>query len=113
MGCNCKVSENSSSRSTNENVPVSQTIVKYTAKIIGFLLGILLLPLIVLGIIWFMFDIIVLNKDVDLSILLKKIIKVNKALMSDDEDEEDDDDDYEITEEDEDDYITENVEEIK
>jgi hypothetical protein len=109
MSCNCKTSGASTS-STGE--VKSKTVVdnglKYSAKIIGFLIGVLLLPLIMLGIIWFMFDTIVLNKEVDLTIILKKIVKINKAILDDDEVE-----DYEDLEEDEIGYITQNVEEIK
>lgn len=112
MGCNCKTSGTSTS-STGKAKPKSvvDNGLKYSAKIIGFLIGVLLLPLIMLGIIWFMFDTIVLNKEVDLTIILKKIVKINKAILEDDEEE--DDEDYEDLDEDEIGYITENVEEIK
>ena len=112
MACNCKTSGASKS-STGEIKPKSvvDNGLKYSAKIIGFLIGILFLPFIMLGIVWFMFDIIVLNKEVDLTIILKKIVKINKAILEDDEEEEDDD--YEDLDENEIDYITENVEEIK
>jgi hypothetical protein len=115
MGCNCKVS-GGGSQIQDKLEPKSgvQMLLKYTAKILGFLIGVLLLPLMVIGIIWFMFDIIVLNKDVDLSIFLKKVVKINKALMEDDEDDEDEEDDYdEEIDYESDEYITENVEEIK
>lgn len=116
MGCNCKSGASGSTSSTEntESKSIVQIGLKYSAKIIGFLIGILLLPLIILGIVWFMFDTIVLNKEVDLTIILKKIVKINKVVFQDDdEDEEDVDDDDEEFEDDEDDYITENVEEIK
>lgn len=116
MACNCKVSNGGSQDKNSvqgefEQESGVQKFVWYSAKIIGFLLGVILLPIIVVVIIWFMFDIIVLNKEVDLRIILKKIVKINKAIMADDEDEDDDYDeeiDYEVEE-----YITENVEEIK
>ncbi len=117
MGCNCKVSnggsqDKSTVQSDFEQESGVQNFVRYSAKIIGFLMGVILIPIIVVGIIWFMFDIIVLNKEVDLRIILKKIVKINKAIMTDDEDEEDEDYDEEIDYEVEE-YITENVEEIK
>ncbi len=111
MGCNCKVSDSQVQNKFEQKSGV-QKVLKYTAKILGFLIGVLLLPLMVIGIIWFMFDIIVLNKDVDLSILLKKVIKINKALIEDDVDEEEEEYDEEIDYQ-LDEYITENVEEIK
>lgn len=114
MSCNCKTSGASIS-STGEAKPKSvvDNGLKYSAKIIGFSIGLVLLPLIMLGIIWFMFDTIVLNKEVDLTIILKKIVKINKAILESDDDEEEDDEDYEDLGEDEIEYITENVEEIK
>ncbi len=114
MGCNCKVSNSNSKGQGQDNSkrePAFQNFVKYSAKIIGFLIGMVLMPIIVVAIIWFMFDIMVLNKEVDLRKVLMKIIKINKAIMTEDVEE---DEDYEnegdfLLEE----YITENVEVIK
>lgn len=105
--CNCKVSGDNQDNSTITTFSI-QNVLKYSAKIVGFLIGILLLPLIIVAIIWFMFDIMVLNKDVNLAIILSKIVKINKAILEDDE-EEDEYFEYDENEE----YITENVEEIK
>lgn len=117
MGCNCKSGASSTSTSSTqktESSSVVQTFFKYSAKIMGFLIGVLLLPFIMLGVIWFMFDTIVLNKEVDLTLILKKIVKINKVVFQDDDEEEDDDyEDYEDLDDDEIGYITENVEEIK
>jgi len=115
MGCNCKASGGTSSTDKAEEKSLLGIVLKYSAKIMGFLIGLLLTPLIMLGVIWFMFDTIVLNKEVDLTIILKKIVKINRAIMDDDEEEDDDDESYVYEDEDsdEDDYITENVEEIK
>jgi len=82
----------------------------YTAKIIGFLVGVVLSPLMLLGILWFMFDIIVLNKNVDLTIIMKKIVKIHKAVMEEDELEEEDEEYDENF--DEEDYVTINVEDL-
>lgn len=81
----------------------------YTAKIIGFLVGVVLSPFILLGILWFMFDIIVLNKNVDLTIIMKKIVKIHHAVMEDEDEEEDEEYDENYQEED---YVTVNVEDI-
>lgn len=107
MACNCKVSGDNQDNTIKKTS--IQSVLNYSAKIFGFLIGVLLLPLIIVAIIWFMFDIIVLNKDVNLAVILKKIVKINKAMLEDDEEDEDDDFEYDETEE----YITENVEELK
>lgn len=111
MGCNCKSGASSTSTSSTKKTESSsavQTGLKYSAKIMGFLIGVLLLPFIMLGVIWFMFDTIVLNKEVDLTIILKKIVKINKVIFQDDDYE-----DYEDLDDEEIGYITQNVEEIK
>lgn len=107
MGCNCKSGASSTSTSSTQKTESSsaiQTALKYSTKIMGFLIGVLLVPFIMLGVIWFMFDTIVLNKEVDLTIILKKIVKINKVVFQDDDEDLDDE---EIG------YITQNVEEIK
>lgn len=114
--CNCKISENNKDIQKIESKSIIQNILKYFAKILGFLIGMILLPLMVIGIIWFMFDIMVLNKNVDLTIFFKKIVKINKVIFEDEDDNDDDDDDNDDEEEEEygdNVYITENVEEIK
>ncbi len=113
MGCNCKVSGNKSEivpkiKNSVEAKSNIQNFIHYSAKIIGFLIGVVLIPFISIAIIWFMFDTIVLSKEVDISFLLKKIIKVNKVIMTDDDDE-DDEEEFDYEEE----YITENIEENK
>ena len=93
---------------TDENLVGS--IIKYSVKTLGFLIGIALLPLINLAIIWFMFETIVLNKDIDLRSVINKYITDKKIKKEEEEeDEEDDDDDYDLTE---DDVIMLNVEDI-
>lgn len=118
MGCNCKTGEKPNvnlasklnSNNDNEN-NVKNTklsiVLTYTAKMIGFLVGILLLPLINIAIIWFMFRTLVLNKEVDLKLLFSRMMRSKKIkdLAKDDEDFYDEDDD-----EDDDDFenLTEN-----
>ena len=71
---------------------IVQKIIKYTAKIIGFLVGVSLMPIISLVIIWFMFDTIVLNKQVDLRHIINKYVK--RVDYDDDNDYDDDDEEY-------------------
>lgn len=110
MGCNCKTGEKpnvtlnskSNTNTYNENdVKNSKLsiVLTYTAKMIGFLVGVLLLPLINIAIIWFMFKTLVLNKEVDLKLLFSRMMRSKKIkdLSKDDEDfydEDDDEDDY-------------------
>lgn len=84
-------------------------IIKYVAKTIGFLVAVALLPLINLVIIWFMFETIVLNKDVDIRAVVSKYI-TDRNERKEDEEEDEEEDDYEnLTE---DDVIMLNVEDI-
>jgi len=111
MGCGCKTGEkpnvNLSSKTNNSN-DIDKNVknkklsifLTYTAKIIGFFVGVLLLPLINIAIIWFMFRTLVLNKEVDLKLLFSRMMRSKKIkdLAKDDEDfydEDDDDDDFE------------------
>lgn len=115
MGCNCKSSNLSPINGENiiKEKPLQLTL-KYVAKTIGFLIALALLPIIMVVIIWFMFDVIILNKNVDLRIILDKFIKHEKYFNSNYEDDDDEDDD----DDDEDEYLTEddvvmlNVEDI-
>ncbi len=113
MGCNCKTSGDNN---VKETVKLSELSTKqkinlflfYLAKTIGFLVGVALLPIINLGIIWFMFNTLVLTKEVDIKKIVSDLIgnKFNKK----DDDEDDEDDDFEnLTE---DDVIMVDVEDI-
>ena len=85
-------------------------IIKYTVKTLGFLIAVILLPVINLVIIWFMFETIVLNKDIDLrAVISKYITDRNERKEDEDEDDDDEDDDELLTE---DDVIMLNVEDI-
>jgi hypothetical protein len=116
MGCNCKNTDGPQQYDVlREKEALSGIIVKYLAKTIGFLVGVALLPIIMLVIIWFMFDTIVLNKDIDLRTVINRFVKANEFFSKndeDDDDEEDDDDDDEFEELTEDDVIMINVEDI-
>jgi hypothetical protein len=86
---------------------VTQTVIKYTLKILGFLVLVAALPLINLYIIWLMFNMLVLNKNIDVKPILLSL--GNKFKQKDDDDDEDDDEYNELTE---DDVILLDVEDI-
>ena len=98
MGCNCKKDkgfeiEEKSDFSKLSNKEKGKLVVHYFFKTLGFLIGVALLPLINIAIIWFMFNTIVLTKEVNVIKLFNSLIK-NKL-------DDDDDDDYdELTEDD-------------
>lgn len=107
-GCNCKNSGDMSQKYVSvENEKIVSKITKYFAKIIGFFIGLALTPFIMLAIIWFMFDTIVLNKDIDLRKVVNKFVKTNNSIFK--KQEEEDDDFEELTE---DDVVLVNVEDI-
>jgi len=76
MGCNCK-----SDLKTEDYLDDSKTkkpinfknIGFYSLKLFAFLILLVLLPILNLYIIWLMFNIVVLNKNVDIKPLLKSI----------------------------------------
>jgi hypothetical protein len=122
MGCNCKTggTPNPNFKSNNNDSGVNprhknlSAFLSYTAKLIGFFVGLLLLPLINIAIVWFMFNTLVLTKEVDVRGLFARLTKTKKfkSLIKDDEydDYDDEDDDYEnLTE---DDLIMVDVEDI-
>ena len=91
MGCNCKkesVSEN------DDNVKSFKfsisKIIEYTVRVFGFLLSLIITPVILLIVIWFMFKMLVLNQNFDLKETFKKYLKID----DNDDDDDDDDDDY-------------------
>ncbi len=121
MGCGCKNTKNDSIESVKTVRSWSESnktasVIKYGFKIFGFLIALLTLPFIVLAIIWFMFDLIVLNREVDIAKLTKvlatKIKFANDTNNSEDDDYEDDDYEDDDGEFDENDYITVDVEDI-
>lgn len=66
---------------------LSQIILKYVFKSLVFLLMMVTLPIIVLFIIWFMFKMIVLNKEVNVKPLL---VAIGKKFQRSTDDYEDD-----------------------
>jgi len=116
MGCNCKNSMEMPQGYVsveNENENLIGKSIKYFAKFIGFLIGVALTPIIMLVIIWFMFDTIVLNKDIDLRKVVNKFVKANNFIFKEGDEYDDDDDDDDVFEElTEDDVVLVNVEDI-
>ena len=78
-------------QSQNKN-SVSHSVIKYTLKILGFLLLVAALPLINVYIIWIMFKMLVLNKNIDVKPLLLAI--GSKFKQKHDEDDEIDEEEY-------------------
>ena len=110
MGCNCKNTDGPQQYNVlTQNESLGATIIKYLAKTLGFLVGMLFLPIIMLVIIWFMFDTIVLNKDIDLRHIINRFVKANKFFTKYDDEDEDDEEEEEY---DEDDVLMVNVEDI-
>jgi hypothetical protein len=74
-GCNCKKDVKTQGEITNDesNVKIGETIGNYVLKAVAFLLLVVLLPLINIAIIWFMFNTVVLSKEVNISPLLLSI----------------------------------------
>ena len=110
MGCNCK-SKEGFIKEVDDSSAFSK-IVKLSAKLIGFSIGLLFLPIIMLAIVWFMFDTIVLNTEVDLTKIMDKFITKAKFFNNDDDEEDYDDDYVDIDTLTENDVIALNVEDI-
>ena len=90
MSCNCK---NGGSMDTlldnkTEEVSVRRKIIKYTLKTLAFILMLVLLPILNLYIIWIMFKMVVMNKNIDIKPLLMAIGE--KFMIKDDDDDDDD-----------------------
>jgi len=108
--CNCKnksidemLDENGEQISRSSN---SETIIKYSLKILAFLFMLVLLPLINLAIIWYIFNMFVLNKNIDVKPILTFL---GKKFQEKDEPEDDDIEYDKLTE---DDVILLDVQEI-
>lgn len=108
--CNCKTkTEDHKEVTSNIKTDRKDSFIKYFFKSIGFILSVILLPLFNIMIIKILFEIIVLNKDVDIKKVLEYILKNKKSHEI--EDDDDDDEDYLTLGEDEVEML--NVEEIR
>jgi hypothetical protein len=67
---------------------VGQTVIKYTLKVLGFLVLVAALPIINLYIIWFIFNMLVLNKNIDVKPILLTLGNKFKQKDYDEDDEE-------------------------
>ena len=91
MSCNCKNGQSMDSMLENENKnpkSVGQTVIKYTLKVLGFLVLVAALPIINLYIIWFIFNMLVLNKNIDVKPILLTLGNKFKQKDYDEDDEE-------------------------
>ena len=116
MSCGCKTKKTELDKQNKELIKNEKTKnnfngVKYFVKLIGFFIALLTIPFIVLFIIWFMFDLIVLNNQVDMQKAAKALISKIKFANEDNQlhsdDYEDDDDEL-----DESQYIAVDVDDI-
>lgn len=87
MGCNCKGQtidsvENKDNNLDNKN---GENIVKYFFKFLVFLLFVTFSPIILIGILWLIFKMIVLNDSVDVKPILIKLGKKFKNIDEDDD----------------------------
>lgn len=116
MGCNCKAGKEPNTYIDVKGDEVKISKFHYTNigfhifKFIGFLLGLIILPIINIFIIIFMFNILVLNQRADLKPMFNSVSNfLKKTKKKDDDDDEDEDDFEELTE---DDVILMDVDEI-
>ena len=98
MGCNCKnknvLDVNGSSNQERNAIWVS--VIEYSVKVIFYVLGLLLLiPVINFYLVYLLFKLVVLNKNVDTLDMLNSVIKLGKRLNRDEDEEEDEDEEYE------------------
>jgi len=96
MSCGCKTNvkyEPNSKGSNNSNNKKINGFSNIFIKILSFCFMMLLLPIIMLAIIWFIFELIVLNKEIDmkkvLMVLSSKIKPLNEGYENDEDDEDD------------------------
>jgi hypothetical protein len=91
MSCNCKNNVNIDQvleGNKGPSLPTGETIIKYTLKVLAFILFVLMLPILNVYIIWLIFKTLVLNESVDIMPLLMKIGKKFKDIENDDDDDE-------------------------
>lgn len=101
MGCNCKNGSNINElMGDGKTSSMTQTVIKYSLKIMGFLLLLLALPLINIYIVWLMFDMLVLNNNVDIKPLLLALGKKFEVKEEEDDEELTEEEFMELTEDD-------------
>ena len=96
MSCGCKTKKGENSSVNDENKPkvnIMVSIIHYSFKLIGFLVAMILLPILMVVIAYYMFNLIVITKGVDIKPLFISAAKFMKKVGKDNSDEDDDDDD--------------------
>jgi hypothetical protein len=101
MGCGCKGNVSNNTKVNFGDLTYKAKLRRvgfYALKGLAFLIGIALLPIINIAIIWFMFNIIVLNKEFNVKDIVFQIL--GSVLKKRDNEDDDDDDDEEYDEDD-------------
>ena len=96
MSCGCKAKKGTDSSVNDESKPklsIINNIIHYSIKLIGFGIALMLLPILILVIVYYMFDLIVMTKDIDIKPLFISVSKFMKKVAKDNADEDDDDED--------------------
>jgi hypothetical protein len=121
MGCGCKTNtkyesnyDSSIKRPDNNNIKSGYSI--FLIRVLAFILSLFLLPIIMVAITWFMFELFFLNKEIDMkkivTVLSSKIKPFNEGYEEEYEEEHDDDDDDDDDEFNEENYEMVDVEDI-
>ena len=132
MGCGCKLKNDSKIQKKQETKEIKKVnkvtnvftksrkkeklnfknigkfIIKNTFKILAFLLALFLVPIIALASIWFMFELLVLNQDIDM-VKITKVLSSKLKFANESNFNLDDEDDEEFNS---DDYVAIDVEDI-
>ena len=96
MSCGCKAKKGENLSVNDENKPkvnIMVSIIHYSIKLIGFLVAMILLPFLMVVIAYYMFNLIVMTKGVDIKPLFISVAKFMKKVGQDNSDDDDDDDD--------------------
>lgn len=107
-GCGCK-SDNVTVENNGE-FNLKESLNGYPLKMVVFLLALITVPFIMVMVIYFMFNTLVLNKDVDIKPLL---LMIGNKFKTSADDYEEDDDYEEVGDLTEDDVVVYGVEEIE
>jgi hypothetical protein len=113
MGCGCKTNEkyeskyDSSIKRPDKNITYG--ISNVILRVIAFTLMMGLLPIIMLAVIWFTFELLILNKEIDMKKVVRVLSSKIKPFNEGYEEDEDEDDDYE----DDDEFNEENYEMVE
>jgi phosphopantothenoylcysteine synthetase/decarboxylase len=101
MGCGCKTGNNYEPNSEGSNNEEKRGFSNIILRLLAFMLMMVFLPIIMIAIIWFIFELVILNKEIDMKKIVRVMSSKIKPFNEDYEDDEDDDydDDDEFTEE--------------